>query len=460
MRVLPGKWRAPLCVLHVAIAAGYRTSAGRPLGGLRFAAVAQLAETSAFAHPAACHPCLTRRNVLQRAHVRQSALGSARPARTAARHLCSASSGVGDAPSAFAAVREISIDSLRALEEGEMLEAARRALERALAAATAEEGDVLAASAEQAKLGADAAAQAAGTAGGEAAAAAAAAADAVLGQDALVRLRLLLAFAQLRLGDSFAAEDQLALLLGIGIAPAGGGGMTAAAGEDEEADDEGEEGTGVRLAPELGEAAASLPPWVLQEAQFLLGVVYQVGRASLALGPAPVTPCHAKYCPPCASRSRLTPPPIRRAPRLLLARPRGHPSRPPAPRPPPHRHLRTPSAHSRPAARQRTAREEYALDLLEAVAAADETHWRSRFHLALIAAQWGMHDDAAELLLQVRAAARQRDAHQRNGAARTSRDPSRARSAGCSPAAVAHSCCPLPFPSWPVLRSSRARLGR
>lgn len=43
--------------------------------------------------------------------------------------------------------------------------------------------------------------------------------------------------------------------------------------------------------------------------------------------------------------------------------------------------------------------------MLEAVAAADERHWRARFHLGLIAAQWGMHEDAAELLQQVRAAA-------------------------------------------------------
>lgn len=51
---------------------------------------------------------------------------------------------------------------------------------------------------------------------------------------------------------------------------------------------------------------------------------------------------------------------------------------------------------------QRSDREQEAVDEFEAVLALDETHWRARFHLALLALQWGMHEDARELLAQVR----------------------------------------------------------
>jgi len=122
-----------------------------------------------------------------------------------------------------------------------------------------------------------------------------------------------------------AAEDQLAVLLGTGLAPIPTADVLDDAAEIN-GDDSENEGGGARLAPNLGEAAMRLLEPMRLEAQFLLGVVYQ-----------------------------------------------------------------------------RTAREELALDLLEAVADADANHWRARFQLALIATQWGMHRDAHELLAEVKA---------------------------------------------------------
>ncbi|KAG8457204.1 hypothetical protein KFE25_000898 [Diacronema lutheri] len=358
----------PLCVLHVAIAAGHRPppAAGRPLGhssAARLHTGARLAPAAGARGAGAPTPA----PFALRAHGGPYAERALRDATACARargarRLCAAGGSAAPPPAppppapppasaagSFAAVRAMTIDSLRELEDGEALEKARIALERALAAATADDGDVLASSAAAAKASAR---DGGGGASSARAASASAAADAAIGPDALARIRLLLGFAQLRLGDAFAAEDQLALLLGTGIAPVLGdndgggggrggrgdaeggkgaegglGGVDAFEGADDGVDGEaGGDGAGPRLAPPLGAAAARLPAWARLEAQFLLGVVYQ-----------------------------------------------------------------------------RTAREEMALDLLDAVADADATHWRARFHLALTAAQWGMHEDARELLLQVQA---------------------------------------------------------
>jgi hypothetical protein len=159
------------------------------------------------------------------------------------RFVASATAGGGGAAAALAAVRALDIDALRALEAGSPLEEARLALEAAIRAI---EREPVSAAAPPAAADDDAA---------------------ELERSA----RLSLAFAHVRLGDSLAAEAQLALLLGTGIAA-----LPKARDLADPDDDAPAPAAGQRLAPPLGEAAALLRPWALREAQFLLGVVYQV----------------------------------------------------------------------------------------------------------------------------------------------------------------------------------------
>lgn len=94
--------------------------------------------------------------------------------------------------------------------------------------------------------------------------------------------------------------------------------------------------------------------------------------------------------------------------------------------------------------------------MLEAVAAADERHWRARFHLGLIAAQWGMHEDAAELLQQVRAAAADVGAFFMGVWAKLwvrPRGPRRGRARAPPPAQRADPPTPLPAAASPPLRT-------